>query len=316
MTGECGRAGGGANAQQVPANEIRDGHAALDRLLGGAVAVEIAVAFVSVDGARLLIDLLERHAVPDTALIARGAPVTDPDALVRLRAAGIAVAVVTGPDARRFHPKLWLARAQGELRVLSGSGNLTHGGLRENREQFELVRVPAPSVVADVHERRFVELTAGAMSLDEVEGSAAWREWHWQLKHRRRLADEQRRLDERLAATAPVDRAADKQLLQADLEDLYRRTVAAGLRRRDGQRYVPHRFREGIERARERRDPVSLVGRICHRQTEGFDVLLEADRPELTVEALVVDPAKPYHDIFSPETRSRSEERLRQFPSW
>ncbi len=308
---------GACDHRLVPTADVPDGLAALDLLLSDADSVSIAVAFVSASGAGLLREALRRHAVRDVALVARGAPVTDPDALIALRDdVGIGVSVVMEGDALRFHPKLWLARTDDRLTILSGSGNLTGGGLRGNREQFELLRVEVPSAAADAHERRFVELAAGALALEEVEGTAAWREWRLQLKQRRQLAAEQRRLDERLAATRGVDRTPHKQLLLSDLDALYAGAVDARLRRSDGQRYIPHRFREGIERARQLGDPVSLVGRMCHRQTEGFDVLLEADRYDLTVEALVVDRDKPYHSLFSAETRRRSRERLLQFPSW
>lgn len=302
-------------AEPIPSSEVPDGLSALEQLLSGAEAVQLAAAFVSARGAELLHAALRRHGVEDVALVARGAPITDPDALLMLRdEAGVAVSVVMGPAALRFHPKLWLAHADGRLTILSGSGNLTEGGLRENREQFELLALPAPSALADAHERRFYALAAGAVSLDEAEGTAAWLLWHDQLKRRRYLADELRRLDERLAATASVDRTGDKHALCDDLEELYELTRAARLPRRDGQPYVPTRFKQAIDRGRRLGDPVSVVGNICHRQTEGFDVLLEANRPELTVEALVVDPTKPYHSLFTEETRRRSRERLRQFP--
>ena len=55
---------------------------------------------------------------------------------------------------------------------------------------------------------------------------------------------------------------------------------------------------------------------MCRRQTEGFDVILNANRPYLTVESLVVDTTKPYHDLFTDTTRELSTQRLQQFPSW
>ena len=307
---------GGGSAQLVPSTAAPDGQTALAAMLRGASSVSIAVAFVSRDGAELLRALLREHPVEFVELVARGAPITDQGALIALREAGVAVSVVMGAAAQRFHPKLWLARSKDELRVLAGSGNLTGGGLRANREQFELLRLDVPSAAAEAHEARYLALVADARSLDEVEGGAAWRTWSDQLKRRRRLADEQRRLDERLADTPAADRTRDKALLSDDLDRLYERTVEARLSRRDGQHYIPHRFRQAIDRGRERGDPVTVVASICRRQTEGFDVLLEADRPELTVEALVVDRRKPYHDLFSAGTLTRSEQRLGQFPSW
>jgi len=39
-------------------------------------------------------------------------------------------------------------------------------------------------------------------------------------------------------------------------------------------------------------------------------VILDADRPDLTVESLVVDGTKAYHDLFTDSTRKVSAERL------
>jgi hypothetical protein len=43
-------------------------------------------------------------------------------------------------------------------------------------------------------------------------------------------------------------------------------------------------------------------------------VLLRANRLELTLEHLVLDATRPYHDLFYDETRRLSRERLAMFP--
>ena len=196
-----------------------------------------------------------------------------------------------GDRADAFHPKLWLVRGEGHLNVLSGSGNLTGDGLVHNDEQFEMYRLAAGTEVADGHEQRFADLTAHAIPLQEARGTAAWLTWRNQLQRRREISDELRRLDLELAADVAISREADKRRLCDDLFDLYEQTVAAKLRRRDGQRYVPTRFKQSIDRACHARNPVPTVTNICRHQTEGFDVILKENRPDLTVESLVVDKA-------------------------
>jgi hypothetical protein len=142
---------------------------------------------------------------------------------------GVKVSVITGREALAFHPKLWLLRARTEMRVLSGSGNLTAGGLSANREPFEVLITDDPDQI-DAQVDRYENLTAGALPLERVKGTIAW--------------------------TAEMVR-----------------------------KYVPNRFRQGIGRAEENGDPVRLVFNMCRHKTEGFDVLLEANRPDLTVEA-------------------------------
>jgi hypothetical protein len=99
-----------------------------------------------------------------------------------------------------------------------------------------------------------------------------------------------------------------------DLWDLYERTKGADLKRKDGKKYVPSRFRQQLERCRNgEADPVELTKRICRRQTEGFDVILESLRSDLTVEALVLDSQKPYHDLFVGPTREACAARMAKF---
>jgi hypothetical protein len=300
---------------RVPSTQWSNASAALGDLMAGADSVSGAVAFVSDAGVTALGEMMQCHGVEDVELVARGAPITDPIALDRAHEElGVEVSVITGHEALGFHPKLWLLRAGDELRVLSGSGNLTAGGLRDNREQFEVAATDDPDLI-EMQVVRYEDLTAGAAPLGRVKGTIAWDEWLRQGAERGRLGRELARLDEKLARSSSVDREADKRLLLADLNDIYTQTVAAAdIRRRDGQKYVPSRFRQGIGRAEENGDPVRLVFNMCRHKTEGFDVLLDANRPDLTVEALVVDRGKAYHDLFQEETKRLSAERLNAFP--
>lgn len=222
-----------------------------------------------------------------------------------------------GRDASRFHPKLWLARSSERLSVLAGSGNLTSAGLLENDEQFDLFQFPIDSVEASRQTERFERLTERAVRLDEVVDTTIWAEWETilikQRRHRRELSRLEASLEKREIRSS---RQKDRELLIADLMELYEITVAERLMTKKGRHYVPTRFLQGIRRAEAGGDPVQLVYRICRYQTDGFDVILDADRPDLTVESLVVDTTKPYHDLFTDSTRELSAERLNQFPSW
>lgn len=300
----------------VPSTRAPTALALVHEQLGEAVSVSVAVAFVTNSGVDLLAAELAKRAPVGLEVCARGAPITEQAALLRLRDdLGANVTLAVGRASARFHPKLWLVRSETTLSVLSGSGNLTRGGLLDNVEQFEFRRFPIDSDVADQHERRYEELVAGAVPLDEVRTSPYWYEWERQARKRAQLERQLQELDDELVSRKAGGREADKLLLLADLQALYERTVAARLPRADGKSYVPSYFKRGLDNARAAGNPVPLVARICDRQTEGFDVILASGAPELTVEALVVDPDKPYHDLFSEKTRRLAQERLRKFPS-
>jgi HKD family nuclease len=301
----------------VPSPQALDGMHVLELLLAETRAVRAAIAFVTLSGVELLAELLQRHSnVEEVSLVVRAAPITEPDALLALRdRLGVQVSVIAGPEAARFHPKFWLlSSADGSLLVLSGSGNLTQGGLRDNREQFEVVRTN-DSTAIEMQERRFEELTEGAIPLDRHEGSIAWRTWKDQLRHRAGLEGRLRELDQALAESHPESREADKKELLDDLWGIYERTREARLRQADGRLYVPSGLRLELEGARGSGEPVSIATRLCKSETDGFRAMLAAGQRDSTVESLVVDPSKGYHTLFPEEIRRASQERLQQFPA-
>jgi hypothetical protein len=303
----------------VPSPDLPTGAAALDHLLPGKRSVSAAVAFVSRPGAKILATLLEQHGVTELELVARGAPTTDPRALVELREKLHAdVRVVAGAGAVRFHPKLWLLRSADGLDVLSGSGNLTAGGLGDNREQFEILRLTDGAEQAE-QERRFASLTAGSVPLEAMMGSIAWREWLNVAAERERLNREIVRLDERLARSPTLDVGRAEEALEKDLWRIHDLTVAAKLpdpNSETGRPYNPSGFRLELEGHRGATGPAHVVRRLCRQGTRGFEVILASGHWEFTVEALIVDPTTPYYELFRGELRERSEERLRQFPNW
>lgn len=89
----------------VPSQEWPTGLDAVQALAAGAHRIQAAVAFVTASGA----DLVEGiHASqPDVTfeVVARGAPITEPAALVRLAEAGVGVSIVVGERSPLFHPE-------------------------------------------------------------------------------------------------------------------------------------------------------------------------------------------------------------------
>lgn len=308
------------NAQEgpaiLPSERYPDALSALDELIVDGALIRTAVAFVTEPGVRLLRGIVEQRVGVRLEVAARAADATTPEALVMLwHEVGAEVSIVLGKHASAFHPKLWLIETGEELHVLSGSGNLTSAGLRGNDEQFELYTVPAGGAAAAAQAARFDRLVTNALPLDTLYGGATWGEWLALIKKQRVARSELERLGRQLAARDPQpDRTADKAVLLEDLEDLYRRTLAAKLPKEDGGTYNPGRFRQQISRAQAgNADPVGIVTGICRRRTPGFDVIFESGRQDLTVESLVVDISKPYHDLFSDRTRSLCAQRMRAF---
>jgi hypothetical protein len=276
--------------------------------------VRAAIAFVTQTGVDLLSELLSRHPhVTELTIVARGASITEPEALLALRAElNAEVSVMVGPSASRFHPKTWLLSGDYGLWVLSGSGNLTLGGLCDNREQFEIFHAQdAASIQAQ--EERLSRLTEGAIPLDEFEGSIAWRTWVEQQDRRRRLEEQLTSLDRAVTDSHSINREPHKRDLMRDLWQIHDETLAAKLRKKDGSPYNPSGFRLQLEGNRGSGEPLLIVKSLCKSGTEGFETIEENDRRDLTVESLVVDKTKRYHSLFPTETVRLATERLERF---
>ncbi len=303
----------------VPSDRWPNGLAALKAVFKEARSVSVAVAFVTKAGAAKLTELIGpfgersrlrsspglealRRLQPFRSFVTSSAP--------RFRSP-------LGASPRDSTPKLWLARSESELTVLSGSGNLTQGGLEDNDEQFELTRMPLASEKAAEQEERFIELTAGTHLLEDVEDTAVWSSWLMMITqselHRREIRRLETRLDEVPVKSKP---AKERQQLLDDLCEIYQATVAKDMITPAGKLYRPTRFLVGINRARDGGDPFELVRKLCRRQTGGFDIILKHDEPLLTVEALVMDEQKSYHQLFTERTKELAADRLRKFPSW
>jgi len=300
--------------RSVPGPEYENGYAALLGVTVGdsKASGRAAVAFVTSSG----VDLIERLLAdrPGLALevVARGAPITELPSLVRLSEMGVNVSLVVGPEARRFHPKLWLISGGERFHVLSGSGNLTAGGLLENSEQFECLSFESGDE-ARVEEQiqRFERLIRDAVPLAELLRTPFWSVWEGQENARRELATRQSELDQELAKNA--DSEVAKAELYEDLVDLYERTKAE-VRIPDksgGTRpYVATRFKQSIDTGQKDGSIVTKVHGIVRKPTEGFSHLAEAGRPDLMVETLVLDESKRYHRLFSESTKERARSNL------
>ncbi|NLT05156.1 MAG: hypothetical protein GXY03_02480 [Solirubrobacterales bacterium] len=296
----------------VPGPRFSNASDVLEEMAKDATSLRGAVAFVTASGAERLLRLRERNPLAILAITARGAPITDPCALVTLADAGVAVGIVCGTQAPRFHPKLWIARSDATLHVLSGSGNATAGGLSDNVEQFEYFAIPlVETTVVDAHEQRLRALEASGVPLSVMRGTPYWEEWQRQTRRRDRLEAEIRALDERLAARSASDTLNAQ--LYTDLHELYMRTKAEVLipDGKGGRRpYVASRFKQALERARREGALVPLVARMVKDPTQGLHHLADAGRPDLMVETVVLDSSRPYHGLFNDSTRADAETNL------
>jgi hypothetical protein len=298
----------------VPGLEYENGYEALLGVTASdsTLTVRAAVAFVTSSGVDLVERLLADRPGLSLDLVARGAPITEPSALIRLTDLGVNVSLVVGPGAHRFHPKLWLISVGGWFHVLSGSGNLTAGGLLENSEQFECLSFEiGDSAMIERHVDRFECLSRDAVPLTELRQTPFWSAWEGQEQVRRELAERQSELDEQLAKNADSELA--KAQLYEDLVDLYERTkVEVTIPDKSGGRrpYVATRFKQSIDIGRKDGSIVTKVHGIVRKPTEGFSHLAEAGRFDLMVETLVLDESKRYHRLFSESTKERARSNL------
>jgi len=296
----------------VPSNQDPTGYALLRDMAKESRSLHAAVAFVTASGVDLVANLLTQHPQLRLEVVARGGPITEPSALIRLAELGASVSVVVGPRAPLFHPKLWLGRSDRGLHVLAGSGNLTAGGMQNNDEQFDyiwLTRDMAREI--EQQEQRFLAFANLALPLSQVVSTSFWREWQSQVEARRALATKQRELDRRLEATA--DASLTHERLYVDLVTLYERTKAEVRIAAPGggdRPYIASRFKQAIDRGHREGTLVPVVARIVRAPTEGLEHLAEAGRPDLMVESTVLDESKPYHHLFSEKTKTHARATL------
>lgn len=202
---------------------MSSGRDALRGVLADAERLDGAVAFVTGSGVQVLRELLAESGTPAKfRIVVRGGPVSDPDAVIALADLGADVRVVMGAQAPRFHPKLWISSSADWTRVLSGSGNLTAGGLDQNHEQFELLslRLPDRELEAAAHQERWNAFFTLGSPLADAIAPPAWAEWIAQQSRRRQLATQLAELDRRLAdSDAPAPAGEGLRWLERALQD-------------------------------------------------------------------------------------------------
>jgi HKD family nuclease len=290
----------------VPSEGLKCGRDALEGMLGRQpTKLRAAVAFVSRSGVEILDEVLQGWS-GHLELVARGAPITDPHALELLSDRGATVRAVVGRRALKFHPKLWLAESPNGLDVLSGSGNLTDGGLVGNEEQFELLNLgTGDDELAREHRRRFETFFAQGMPFEQLKEDRYWTRWVETSAKREAMEAALLKLERELADSAGTP--AENGELYADLLAIYQAAKnEVTIIYDDGSErpYVASRFKQAIDRGRAEGTLVPVVSRIVNGPTEGFGRLAEAGRRDLMVETLVVDETKSYHRFFTVKTQT------------
>jgi hypothetical protein len=105
--------------------------------------------------------------------------------------------------------------------------------------------------------------------------------------------------------------AAQKALL-ARLRDLIAETPKSGALNAGKKPLHVTRFSQAVERRAE--DGAALVdyvrAKIHQAPTDGYNALIEAGRPDLTVEAVVAAPDAPWASEFTDHDRAAAHERL------
>lgn len=104
-------------------------------------------------------------------------------------------------------------------------------------------------------------------------------------------------------------------VLENDLFSVYHRAGAEVLYETDRgetRRYYAKRYLQALKRAVASDDLVGFVHRLIRtpQPSRGFFILRAALRLDLSVEALVVDPRKPYHDLFDSDAIEIARQRL------
>jgi hypothetical protein len=201
--------------------------------------------------------------------------------------------------------------------VLSGSGNLTKGGLVGNEEQFELLGLQAGD--GDLilkHRRRFETFYAHGVPIEQLRGDRYWARWVEAVAKRRELEKELLHIDRDLADAAGTP--AENAELYADLLQIYETAKnEVVIANDDGSErpYVATRFKQAIDRGRAEGTLVPVVSRIVNGPTEGFSRLAEAGRRDLMVETLVLDETKSYHRFFTDKTKALAQKNLDLYDS-
>jgi hypothetical protein len=78
--------------------------------------------------------------------------------------------------------------------------------------------------------------------------------------------------------------------------------------------YWPRRYKQALNRAIANKAVVAFAESLARagEPSRGFFLLKDGDRLDLTVEAVIADTSKPYHELFSPEAVGVAAARVRE----
>lgn len=213
----------------VPGSKYSNAGDALETMLADATILRIAVAYVTATGISSLGALLDKVGRPSTIQITTRATHTVPGTTIDdLRALesqfSAEVRAFVGADARTFHPKVFMTRTLAANWVLSGSGNLTLGGLGTNEEQFELLRLHAGPVkpgqrAPEKHESvaisdlttRWAAWWDSALPLSSALAHPAFAAWQEHAQRREELEKERRKMEAEVEAQQPGEDAVARE---------------------------------------------------------------------------------------------------------
>lgn len=116
--------------------------------------------------------------------------------------------------------------------------------------------------------------------------------------------------------TLPPDEAqAALALLYEDAIEIYERArTEVDIPRSDGtqQKYAAVRYKQQVDTGWEKGEIVPTIAKIVRKPTLGFGHLEHAERPDLMVETLVLNDAKPYHRFFTAKTVETARRRMQE----
>jgi hypothetical protein len=119
----------------------------------------------------------------------------------------------------------------------------------------------------------------------------------------------------KLATLSPDEAQTALALLYEDAIEIYERARTEVLiDRSDGtrQKYAAVRYKQQVDKGWEKGELVPTIAKIVRKPTLGFGHLEKAERPDLMVETLVLNEAKPYHRFFTVKTVETARERMRE----
>jgi hypothetical protein len=119
-----------------------------------------------------------------------------------------------------------------------------------------------------------------------------------------------------LAAQHGKEASALIDQLYADSLEIYERArKEVTIPRVDGRRqmYAAVRYRKQIQDGYAEGNLVEAIGRVVRRRTQGYGHLEAAERPDLMVEALVLDKRRPYHYLFPAATVAVAKARMDEY---